>query len=197
MEEKEKLTPVQSVEHFMVKFQQPVRDTPEFPPQKEIEFRLSLILEETIELAESCGSDVFSAFGRLLFKKSQEIHYSTEQSREKITANLVKVLDALKDLQYVTLGTEVSFGMQDISNEAFEEVHSSNMSKMCTSEEQANETLAHLQSTNKNGDKWPAHWVKNSPNTYLIVRDADLKVLKSKDYRPANLEQFIPQSNGS
>lgn len=195
-EAKQELSQVHQVEEFMRKSLQPVRYTPEFPPNNEIEFRLRLILEEVTELAEACGSDVYSSFGRMLFHKSQDIHYNTEKARETLKPNIVKVLDALKDIQYVTLGTEVAFGLQDVSEDAFNEVHSSNMSKFCITEEQAQETVRLL---NESGDKEksPAHFINPSPNHYIIQRDGDNKVMKSKDYRPANLEQFISISNGN
>ncbi len=42
----------------------------------------------------------------------------------------IEVLDALIDLQYVLDGAFLSFGMQDVKMDAFNEVHRSNMSKL-------------------------------------------------------------------
>ena len=42
----------------------------------------------------------------------------------------IETLDALIDLQYVLDGAFLSFGLQDVKQAAFEEVHSSNMSKL-------------------------------------------------------------------
>lgn len=44
--------------------------------------------------------------------------------------DLVEVLDALTDLQYVLDGAYLSFGLQDVKTPAFDEVHRSNMSKL-------------------------------------------------------------------
>jgi predicted HAD superfamily Cof-like phosphohydrolase len=44
--------------------------------------------------------------------------------------NLVAVLDALTDLQYVLDGAFLAFGLADVKSKAFDEVHRSNMSKM-------------------------------------------------------------------
>jgi len=44
--------------------------------------------------------------------------------------DLVGVADALTDLMYVVLGTYVSHGLQDCGEALFDEVHSSNMSKL-------------------------------------------------------------------
>src|ERR1700760_716275 len=48
------------VGEFMTTFNQKVRTYPEIPTPKECIFRLSLITEETFELAEACGSEVLS-----------------------------------------------------------------------------------------------------------------------------------------
>ncbi len=42
----------------------------------------------------------------------------------------IETLDALIDLQYVLDGAFLSFGMQDVKQPAFDEVHRSNMSKL-------------------------------------------------------------------
>ena len=65
-------------------------------------FRLSLIQEEVGELA------------RALEMKDAE-----------------KVLDALTDLQYVLDGAYLSFGLANVKNDAFLEVHRTNMQKEC------------------------------------------------------------------
>lgn len=44
--------------------------------------------------------------------------------------DLTEVLDALTDLQYVLDGAFLSFGLQDLKETAFTEVHRSNMSKL-------------------------------------------------------------------
>lgn len=42
----------------------------------------------------------------------------------------VEILDALTDLQYVLDGTYIVFGLADLKDAAFREVHASNMSKL-------------------------------------------------------------------
>ena len=61
-------------------------------------------------------------------------HLLTEELSEYLQAgdsgNLVKILDALVDLQYLLLGTVVLHGMQGIFPEAFRRVHIANMNKL-------------------------------------------------------------------
>ena len=70
------------------------------------------------------------------------------------TRDLTEVLDALTDLQYVLDGAYLSFGLHGLKETAFSEVHRSNMSKACTSEEEALQPLPAFSNPNffgKNG----------------------------------------------
>ncbi len=62
------------------------------------------------------------------------IHLLKEELDELETAlderNLVEVLDALIDIQYVLDGAVLSLGFSTMKDEAFNEVHRSNMSKL-------------------------------------------------------------------
>lgn len=60
----------------------------------------------------------------LLAEELDELKTALEQG------DLVETLDALIDLQYVLDGAFLSFGLQDVKDAAFAEVHASNMSKL-------------------------------------------------------------------
>ena len=54
-----------------------------------------------------------------------------DELREALVAgDIVEVLDALTDLQYVLDGAYLSFGLHDVKDAAFAEVQRSNMSKL-------------------------------------------------------------------
>ena len=61
---------------------------------------------------------------RLLREEIEELNEALDNN------DLVEVLDALTDLQYVLDGAFLSFGLQDFKYEAFSEVQRSNMSKL-------------------------------------------------------------------
>lgn len=115
----------------------------------------------------------------------------TEELRELtagiVVEDLVEVADALCDLQYVLSGAILEFGLAEKFPELFAEVHRSNMSKSCDTYEQALENIsAYLKegvnvSTKKVGEK------------YVLFRVSDNKVIKSKQYSPANLEAILNQ----
>lgn len=183
----DKNSSIRQVEEFMNTFNQKVRTKPEMPSPKECLFRLELCKEELVEAAEACGSEVLCEFGLNLYKTSEKIRYQVENEREHLKPNLVKLFDALKDMPYVAYGFECTAGLQDKSDEAALEVHSSNMSKACNGWMESEETKA---SYKLEGIETVSE-EKEDKKTYLILRNSDRKVLKSINYRPANLAQFI------
>jgi len=110
-------TPIQQVGQFMNTFKQDARLAPQLHINAdEAYLRIALIAEELKELADSLGGIVFSyTVGRKMIKNYR--------------VNNVEALDALTDLRYVIYGTFHTLGLADIADEAFEEVHRSNMTK--------------------------------------------------------------------
>ena len=58
---------------------------------------------------------------------SEEVQEYAEAARN---GDLVEVLDALADIGYILAGTIINHGMQYIYDDAFNEVHRSNMAKL-------------------------------------------------------------------
>ena len=81
-------------------FQVPVENDPVLPEGRR-EMRLAILEEEVSELREAVEA-----------------------------GNMVQVLDALCDIQYVLDGTFLEFGLHHVKSQAFNEVHGSNMSKL-------------------------------------------------------------------
>lgn len=177
---------------FMTSFNQVVNEKPVKPNRDLIKLRLSLILEELTELAESCGTESLVDLQRMLFTKSEDVHKLAENGREKIVYNEVEVFDALLDLQYVLSGAIHTFGMGKQFDEGFEEVHNSNMSKLCATEEEAQETIdAYLLQT-PSVETYKKHMKEQG--YWIILRKKDNKVLKSIYYKPAQLKEIIEKS---
>lgn len=150
---------ISNVKEFHETYGLPVLDSPQFPPIPRRKLRISLIQEEAKELLGAC-----------------------------LEENLVEVLDALADLQYVLSGAILEFGLQDVFKEAFEEVHRSNMSKSCNSEAEADATINHYLEKDgtigyKKYDQINCKW--------LVYRKDDDKLLKSINYSPANLKPIL------
>jgi hypothetical protein len=94
--------------------------------------------------------------------------------------NLTDYLDAVVDILYVVYGAAVSAGFHPFEIEnAFIEVHNSNMSKFWTNGEKlTHEKYVGDLTFTKSGDKW-------------VARNKMGKVIKSPSYQPARLSQFI------
>jgi predicted HAD superfamily Cof-like phosphohydrolase len=92
---------IEAVKTFHRTFGHPIGDNMETPDSELTSLRYNLLQEEVAELATAL-----------------------------IHKNGLEVLDALVDIQYILSGTVVAFGLQEMFDECFEEVHSSNMSKL-------------------------------------------------------------------
>ena len=92
---------ITSLLEFNNAFEIPKLETPEIGSEELIELRIKLLQEEVAEYAEAArGGD------------------------------LVEVLDALADIAYILAGTVINHGMQHVFDDAFAEVHRSNMAKL-------------------------------------------------------------------
>ena len=94
-------TTLEQVQEFHETYGLPVEGAPNIADEKTNALRINLLAEELDELKEALAD-----------------------------GDLVEVLDALTDLQYVLDGAYLSFGLHDVKMAAFNEVHRSNMSKL-------------------------------------------------------------------
>lgn len=99
--------------------------------------------------------------------------------------DIVEVADAFCDLQYVLSGAILEFGMADIFPQMFEETHNSNLSKTCKSLSEAQETVNYWT------DQGQPAFFSQVGSRYLVYRKSDEKTLKSINYTPSNLKQFL------
>ncbi len=82
-------------------FKVPVKTTPGIPSKERCELRIKLIQEELNELKAAIADN-----------------------------DMLEVMDALTDIEYVVLGSVLEFGLQDKFVAMFDEVQRSNMSKL-------------------------------------------------------------------
>lgn len=94
-------TTIEMVTEFHETYGLPVHDAPTLSCEQTKQLRINLLQEELNELKEALEDN-----------------------------DPLETLDALIDLQYVLDGAFLSFGLQDVKQAAFEEVHRSNMSKL-------------------------------------------------------------------
>lgn len=168
---------LESVSEFHKTFGAPVLDTPQIPDESRVRLRLALILEELSELAEASGAA--GIFNEMMKNKVAAFE---EKAEVKDTA---QALDALCDLQVVLNGSTLEYGLQDMFDEAFDEVHRSNMSKACVKEEDG---LASVDKYEQQGVKTLLEKVNGK---YVIYRAADHKILKGINYFSPEITKFV------
>ena len=151
---------VNEVEEFNATMGKPNNYEPTIPEKKEWQFVYDFILEELEEYKVAC-----------------------EQG------DIVEVLDALCDIAYVSLGNGTMLhGLKDKIWPAYLEVQGSNMSKACSSEEEAQETVE-LRSKEQ---EEPCHYEKVG-RYYIVYRTRDKKVMKNINYYRPDLKQFFTE----
>jgi len=149
---------VNEVEDFNNLMSKPNNYTPTIPEKKEWQFVYDFVLEELEEYKEAC---------------------------EK--GDIVEVLDALCDIAYVSLGNGTMLhGLKDKIWPAYQEVQASNMSKACTTQEEAVRTVEVR--SKEQGE--PCHW-EQVGDMYIVYRTRDRKVMKSLTYFRPDLKQFF------
>lgn len=149
---------VNEVEEFNATMGKPNNYEPTIPEKKEWQFVYDFILEELEEYKVACE-----------------------------TGNIVEILDALCDIAYVSLGNGTMLhGLKDKIWPAYQEVQGSNMSKACSSEEEAQATVE-LRSKEQ---AEPCHY-EQVGKYYIVYRTRDRKVMKNVNYYRPNLKQFF------
>ena len=150
---------VSEVEEFNNTFGKPNNYEPTIPEEKEWKFVYDFILEELEEYREACER-----------------------------GDIVEVLDALCDIAYVSIGNGTMLhGLKSKIWPAYLEVQASNMSKACSSEKEAMETVRVR--TKEQGEE--CYFEKVEEGRYIVYRKRDKKVMKSINYFKPDLMQFF------
>ncbi len=144
------------VADFHHTFHHPVLEFPQIPSPKRCELRVELIAEELKELQEAIEDK-----------------------------DIVEIADALCDIQYVLSGAVLEFGLGEKFRELFDEVQRSNMSKACSTLEEAEATVKHYTA------KGSPCYYKQDGDKFLVFREGDNKTLKSVNYSPADLKSIL------
>lgn len=113
------MTHIDKVREFHEAFDHPVRTTPNADVPERV-LRMNLIQEEVTELGEAL--DLFwceDNAGKIVWRTWE---------RDFHAVDTVEVADALADIDYVTQGAALTFGIPQ--DAVFDEVHRSNMAKV-------------------------------------------------------------------
>lgn len=149
---------IQQVSEFMAVMGQEMPEQPTIPSQGIQALRYKLIDEENNELSEAAAKN-----------------------------DIIEVADALCDLRYVVEGAFRAYGFSaELADELFDEVQRSNMSKLCQTEQEAQDTAGKYWteqqldcSITPIGDKW------------VVARKSDNKVMKSINWSEPDLRSIL------
>lgn len=102
--------------------------------------------------------------------------------------DLVEVADALADMLYFIYGTGHALGL-DLDT-LFAEVHNSNLSKLCKTEEEARETVEWY-IKNEPRYETPKYRKSDSSEYWVVYDEKTSKILKSINFRLPNLKPLM------
>ncbi|QYJ94147.1 nucleoside triphosphate pyrophosphohydrolase family protein [Shewanella spartinae] len=173
------------IHQFRSTFDLPIEDESSLDEQADT-LHTSLAIEELTELAEADNrveqadaivDSVYVLMGRL-------VHLGATQMNDRLEISYVIDL-----LLHVAKNRDIDFVR------CWDEVHSSNMSKVCRNEQELEETIAHYAKQgveivgSRKGDFIIAKCAKDVEMAGKVVRQG--KVLKSVYYRPADLAKLV------
>ncbi|CAM3917640.1 nucleoside triphosphate pyrophosphohydrolase family protein [Shewanella aquimarina] len=173
------------IHQFRSTFDLPIEDETSLDEQADT-LHTSLAIEELTELAEADSrveqadaivDSVYVLMGRLVHLGAKQVN-----ARQEISY----VIDLLL---HVAKNRDIDF------IRCWDEVHSSNMSKVCRNEQELQETIAHYAKQgveiigSRKGDFIIAKCAKDVEMAGKVVRQG--KVLKSVYYRPADLAKLV------
>lgn len=174
---------IESVKEFHENFNHPINNYKQNIDLGLRQLRIALLFEELRELSEA--SDSKATFFNLCNDVVQSELGNVSISEDGNNVDKKEELDALSDIQYVLSGAILCLGYQDIFNESFNEVHRSNMSKMCSNLDEVNLTKEFYLK------KGVESYHVEKGDKYIVLRTQDNKILKNVNYSEANLNQFL------
>lgn len=133
-----------------------------------------ILPQATVPSPERCALRL-----NLLAEELRELEEAIRQN------DIVEIADALCDLQYVLSGAVLEFGLGAKFKALFDEVQRSNMSKTCSTVDEAEKTVNHYRTQGVE-----CHY-EEADGVYLVYRTGDRKTLKSVMYSPADLRSIL------
>ena len=176
----------ESVDEFHLAFNHPRNKVEDVISLKIRRQRLNLIFEELEELSQAM--DTQEAFASLCAYSHEKWKYRGSVI-DGDNVNKKEELDALCDIQYVLSGAIISLGHYANFDKAFDDVHTSNMSKMCANLREVDDTVMHYIHVRGESDSNIKYTKKG--DKYIVYRVADDKILKNVHYSAVDLTKYI------
>lgn len=143
-----------------------------------------------VETHHTKNNNIFDNNSKLINYRLSLINEEVEELRQAVKdRNLIEIVDALADIEYVVLGAYTALGID--ADKAFDIVHSSNMSKLCVNEEEAKKTVEYyIANKEKLGYDSPKYRLSDDKVHYVVYNESTSKILKSINYTPAKFDEL-------
>ena len=141
--------------------------------------KFMLACEQTVGVM---NDSQFKLYLKLIEEEVSELKEAFEKKDFK------EVADALSDILYVVYGAGHAFGIN--LDDTFAKVHESNMTKACSSEKEAIETIEFIKETQPRY-KEPSYKLSKDGKYYIIYDKETGKILKNKFYQEVDLKSIF------
>lgn len=158
--------------------------------------------EKVIDFNTQFGVKIHATHQPTIFdSEPNNVEFAMKLIREEVreleeavkNKDYVETVDALADILYVVYGMGTRIGVN--LDRAFEIVHENNMSKLCSSEEEAKESVQYyLENKEKLGYDSPSYRLAEDGKHYVVYNQSTKKVLKSIKWQPVDLS-YVMETN--
>lgn len=136
------------------------------------------------------GSDIFD-------KNPKEVEFCVKLIDEEVNElhqavndkNYVETIDALSDILYVVYGMGARMGID--MDKMFDLVHENNMSKLCSSKEEAEATVTFYKQNPQLNYESPSYRLSPDGTKYVVYNESTKKILKSIHWKPVDFSSHI------
>lgn len=147
-----------------------------------------------VPVFEEPHMEVFEKAPKLVNLRMDLIREEVRELEEAVrNRDMTETLDALSDILYVVYGMGASFGLD--LDKGMDLVHKSNMSKLCTSEEEAEKTVIWYEGQFKTGAlpyDSPNYRKSDDGKYWVVYNRSSGKILKSINYSPVDFSSMLP-----
>lgn len=134
--------------------------------------------------------DIIKDSPKLMEFRTELIQSEFDEFKDAIKNNdFIEMVDALGDMLYVIYGTAVVAGVN--MDDVFSEIHDSNMSKMCNTEQEAIDTIEYYKTLPGFETTQVAYRLAKDNRRYVIYNAETGKILKSKYFRLPNIANCL------
>lgn len=113
----------------------------------------------------------------------------SELEKAVLEKDYIETADALTDILYVVYGMGARLGIN--LDKTFHEVHENNMSKLCSSEEEAIRTVEYYLKNPHLGYLHPSYRLSPDSTKYIVYNSSTGKILKSINWKNVDLKKVL------